>query len=192
MVGLLLIQVNNTEVVLESLSAQDKIKIVLEKQPDLAGSIIQLDKEATEQRMMYPFALILNGTLIASYDRDSSTITKGDARYKKYKGMGQTLQEDPVSEFKRVAQESNGKEHNESIVFKPMIKGILIDGERLEPVANTVDNGATKHDYYKDSVTEYYEPEQEEEIMKRYGESVNTKVKGTPTKGPFAGKEVLR
>ena len=129
---------------------------------------------------MYPFGLILGGTLIAAYEKDEGTIAVGDARRKK-DGFG-TLQEDSMETFKKVAGQVTPDNYawNESIVHKPMIKAILIDETMLgvEMLKG-------------DEVKEYFSQDQEEAIRAKYGDSIVSAASGTPTKGPHAGKPVF-
>lgn len=190
---------NNTELEIEKLSPQDKINMILEKRPDLSTSIVHTDTREVEHKTMYPFGVIIGGTLIASYDDDSFTITKGDIRHRKYTGSDGTLQADPVEAFKENAsRKGGGYGWNESIVHDPNIKGIFIDAERLKSV--TQEDGRP-YDYFQDTVTEYYVPGDEAHMLETYGDSMssidrfsiehNMPMKRIiPTEGPYAGKEV--
>lgn len=197
---------NNTEVNVTELTAGEKIAIVTEKQPDLAVSIVAIDNPDVKHGTMYPFGLIVDGSIIASYDDDSSTIAKGDKRYRKYtwghNGKGNTLQADPVGAFiNNTVNKPRGPDgYNEAIVHKPRVRGIFIDGERLKPVTDT--ETGEPHDYYKDKVEVYYLPGQEAQMLKQYkdvmdeGDDVIIEEKMDRTKviaksGPYAGQEVF-
>lgn len=182
---------NNTEVAIGSLTTKDKIDTIYEKQPDISASIVHIDKGEVDHGVMYPFGLIVDGTLIASYNEDSSTITKGDTRYRKGTNSESTLQTNPAEEFKKNAQQRAGVYGwNESIVHKPNIKGIFIDGEKLKPVVNTEDGSL--YDYYKDTVTEYYSPDQESVVMNKYDGKIKSVGRGTPKSGPYAGVPTIK
>jgi hypothetical protein len=183
---------NNTEVAIESLTTKDKIDTIYEKQPDISASIVHIDKGEVDHGVMYPFGLIIDGTLIASYNEDSSTITKGDTRYRKSANSESTLQTNPVEAFKKNAQQKLGGMWgwNESIVHKPHIKGIFVDGERLKPVVSTEDGSLIDH--RGDTVTEYYSPDQESEIMRKYEGKIKGVGRGIPKSGPYAGVPVFK
>ncbi len=152
---------NNNVVDVTKLTSHDKISIVKDKLPDLSASIISAGEKIAGQGLMYPFGLVLDGKIIASYGEDSSSITKGDARYLKYGEP--TLQSNPVNQFKKISKvAARGMTNsNESIVHLPKIKGILIDEDYLNM------------DYLKgDRVTETYPREQESEMLQKYGDSV--------------------
>lgn len=170
---------NNKEVKADTLSSQDKVAIIQEKQPDLSASLISLNGNKNH-KTMYPFGFILDGNVMASYDGDAGTETKGEARIKhpEYRD-NHTLNVDPVTAFKEVA-DNDAKVYgwNELIINKPKIKAIFIDEEKL--------------DGRGDEVTEYFRPDQEEEVKSRYGESIRSSAKGTPTSGEYTGKEIFR
>lgn len=161
---------NNKEAATDKLSAKEKTDIILEKQPDLSASVLNVETREG-QDMFYPFGYILDGKLIASYGQDEGTIASGDARRRKEEFHG-TLQKDVKGEFARVAISEAVRrastQHNESIVHKPEIKGILLDEEAIQ-------NGAS---YFPgDEVREVFASKEEEErkmaeYKKRYGDSI--------------------
>jgi hypothetical protein len=190
---------NNTEIKADEVSVEDKIKIVTEKQPDLAVSIVAIDNPDVKHGTMYPFGLIVDGSMIASYDGDSSTIARGDKRYRKYvrsENQGETLQVDPVAAFEKNARELPGHgKYNEAIIHKPNIKGIFIDGERLRPVIST--ETGEPYDYFSDSVTEIFNQDEEEEILKKYGDmfdggSIESISRFVPKTGVRTGQPTVR
>jgi hypothetical protein len=123
---------NNTLVDTKSMSPQDKINTITEKQPDLSVSVISAGESIEGQGLMYPFGVILGGTLIASYERDSGLVVKGDSRIVKPE-YGSTLQTNTTEMFGSVAnQKAKGdRSWNESIVHKPNVKALFIDEEKL-------------------------------------------------------------
>jgi hypothetical protein len=123
---------NNTLVDTKSMSSQEKISTILEKQPDLSASIISAGESIEGQGLMYPFGVILSGTLIASYDRDAGLVVKDDARIAKPE-YGSTLQANTTEMFSNVAHQSakGDRRWNESIVHKPNVKALFIDEEKL-------------------------------------------------------------
>lgn len=174
---------NNEVVDVTQLSAAQKGQILIDKQPDIAGSIINVSSKIEGQQMFYPFGFIVDGKLIAAYEGDEGTIAVGDARRRKEEYSG-TLQEDTAKAFeKSVGKGSStiGYQYNESIIHKPVIRGILIDEEAI--LADSTKG---------DEVTENFPPDQEEEAWQKYGESIVSSGKGTPTSGPYAGTPVFR
>lgn len=183
---------NNKEMDTEVMNSHQKIATIQEKQPDLSASILSLDKNTEEQTTMYPFGLIIDGKVMAVYDQDAGTETKNDARIRhpEYLQNG-TLQNNTISEFGRVAGEKGiNLGHNETIVHKPKVKAIFIDETRLQKNV-VIDESGFSHDDRGDTVKEYFSPQEEEYVRKKYGESIVSYGKGTPTKGPHAGKEIF-
>jgi hypothetical protein len=123
---------NNTLVDTKSMSSQEKISTIVEKQPDLSASIISAGESIEGQGLMYPFGVILSGTLIASYDRDAGLIVKDDARIAKPE-YGSTLQTNTIEMFSNVAHQGakGDRRWNESIVHKPNVKALFVDEEKL-------------------------------------------------------------
>jgi hypothetical protein len=188
---------NNPEIKVDEVSVEEKISIVTEKQPDLSVSIVSIDNPDVKHGTMYPFGLIVDGSMIAAYDGDSSTIAKGDKRYRKYVGgsEGSTLQVDPAAAFEKNAQENSKGGYNEAIVHKPNIKGIFIDGERLKPVIST--ETGEPYDYFGDNLTEIFNEEEAAEVQKKYGDalaggSIQTFSRFTPKTGVLAGQDIVR
>ncbi len=187
---------NNTEIEADKVTIEEKIDIVTEKQPDLSVSIVSIDNPDAPHGTMYPFGLIIDGSVIASYGGDSSTIAREDRRYRKYvkvDGEGGTLQTDPVAEFKKNAQEA--PEHgiyNETIVKKPTIKGIFLDGERLKPSIDT--ETGESHDYFGDTVVEYSDGTEESEakLLEKYNGKDVVIARSTANVGNQAGKSIIR
>ncbi len=190
---------NNTEIIADKVSVEEKIKIVTEKQPDLSVSIVAIDNPEVKHGTMYPFGLIVDGSVIASYDGDSSTIAKGDKRYKKYTfgEDGGTLQADPIAEFEKNSRTipNDPYGYNEAVVNKPNIKGIFIDGERLKPVTNT--ETGESYDYFSDEVTELFDGAEETAILQKYGErldggTIHTIGRFIPKTGASAGRPIIK
>lgn len=178
---------NNQEIDAVATDTPTKLFTIKEKQPDLSASIISTGG-GTPQQLMYPLGVILDGTLVAAYKDDASTITKGDARYIKYQ-YKPTLQTDPVAAFREAAASPPSQAidgWNESIVHKPEIRAFLIDETKLAPIKG--------YDYYADEVREDYPQEQEEEILKRYPhpEAIKSTSRGTPKSGSRAGIPTFR
>ncbi len=161
---------NNEEANTNKLTAKEKTDIILTKQPDLSASVLSVETRAG-QDMFYPFGYILDGKLIASYDKDEGTVASGDARHRKEEFHG-TLQKDAKGEFARVAETDAirraSTQHNESIVHKPEIKGILLDEAAI----------AQGESYFPgDEVREMFASKEEEEkkmpeYKKLYGDSI--------------------
>jgi hypothetical protein len=163
-------EMNNEEADTKKISAKEKADIISEKQPDLSASILSVETMAG-QDMFYPFGYIVDGTLLAAYGQDEGTIASGDSRRRKEAFHG-TLQKDTPGEFARVAQSEAvaraSTQHNESIVHKPKLKGVILDEERL----------SKESAYYPgDEVREVFSSKEEEEkkmadYTARYGESI--------------------
>ncbi len=128
---------NNKEMDIKVMKPEDKIATIMDKQPDLSASVITAGNKIERQGMMYPFALILDGKVLASYDQDSPTVTDGLARRRKVDdGNVATLQSDAAERFAQVANQSVPEyrahmDWNESIVHQPKVKGVLLDESRL-------------------------------------------------------------
>lgn len=115
----------NKSIDTKAASTEDKIRIVAEESPDLAVSIVSLGGEGLRQSTTYPFGLVVDGKIIASYSRDVSTVADGDRRSRT---DTQTLQEDPVSAFtKNAAGDAEYYGWNEAILHQPDVKGVFID-----------------------------------------------------------------
>jgi hypothetical protein len=172
---------NNQEVDTLTMSSHDKIAMIQDKQPDISASVITAGEKIKGQEVMYPFGLIVDGSLVASYETDSGTVADGTVRRKK-EGE-QTLIGGVKDLFAKVANQSTPSNYpwNESVVHNPQIKGVLID------------EGNLTMDYAKgDEVTEYFSPDQEDEILKKYGDTIVASGKGVPTFGEYVGKSVFK
>jgi hypothetical protein len=172
---------NNKEIDIKVMKPEDKIATIMDKQPDLSASVITAGDKIERQGMMYPFALILDGKVLATYDQDSPTVTDGLARRRKVgDGNLATLQSDTVDRFAQVAHQAapDYRAHmdwNESIIHQPKVKGVLLDESRL---LLEEDRG--------DRVFEDILLENATEAQKSDGIVVTSK------KGPNAGKEVVK
>lgn len=122
---------NNKEIETDKLSSAEKGRLLNEKQPDVSASIISSGDRIKGQNMFYPFGFIVDGKLIASYEEDAGAIAEGDSRRRK-EGDQSTLQLNASDEFAKLSKAGSSGGYNESIVHKPVIKGILIDEERLQ------------------------------------------------------------
>lgn len=125
---------NNSEIDTVGMLAQEKSDIIFNKRPDLSASIISAEDLIHGQEMFYPFAYILDGSVIASYEGDEGTITDGDVRRRKSEYHG-TLQSDTIDNFRKIAKSpaavSQGGQYNETIVHNPKVRGVLIDEQKI-------------------------------------------------------------
>lgn len=175
----------NQEVDTTKMKAIEKATLLSEVRPDVSASILSVDR-VEDQFLFYPFGYILDGTIIASYDGDVGTKTDGTARRKKEERSG-TLEVNTVERFKEVAASPAKKnfhnefsKYNESIVHEPSIKAVLIDESML-----------LKRGDLDDTVTEYYSPQEQAEVLAKYQDSIQFDSLMVPSKGPHAGKEML-
>lgn len=127
---------------------------ILAKSPDLSASIISANSGIEGQKMFYPFGFILDGKIIASYEGDEGTHADGLARRREEHSNG-TLQVDTKKEFNHIANSAAKAKanfsHNESIVHKPHIRGILIDESGMAGTMTTIEEAlAFAHNNYKE------------------------------------------
>lgn len=114
---------------------------ILTKSPDLSASIISANSRIEGQEMFYPFGFILDGKIIASYEGDEGTHAHGFTRRREEHSNG-TLQVDTKKDFNNIANSAAKAKanfsHNESIVHKPHIRGILIDESAISYTVTTI------------------------------------------------------
>jgi hypothetical protein len=175
---------NNKEVDVEAMNVKEKYEILTSKQPDVSASILSANGVIEGQDMFYPFGFIIDGTLVAAYKGDEGTYADGDTRRRKEMYHG-TLHSDLGARFAKLTQSaaktSQGGQYNESIVHRPVPKGIIIDENKL-----------LEREDLGDTVKEFFSQDEEDAVVAKYGVRIISTAKGTPTSGPYAGKSTFR